>query len=119
MGLHLVGVSLCYSQWFQYWDQNGSGFACPDLFIVRPDSLVLFEAKLTYTPNAESQMRELYAPILEAQFRKPIVSCVVFRNATPEVSRLPGPLVRNLADLLEWGPEADSTDTFYWHLGAR
>lgn len=102
--------SFHYSQWIEFTDAGGSGFACPDIFIVLENKILLFEVKLTQTPNAVAQMRQLYEPLLACIFNYPIIRCEIYRNA---ISSVETPYVKSLQDVVEFGTP---DETLSWHL---
>lgn len=73
--------------WFRYRDSNGPGYCNPDLVIEYPDRLLVLEIKLTWTPVAEPQIRELYRPVLEMALGKPVFGAVICRNLTPDTPK--------------------------------
>ncbi len=85
-GRFLPGASGCEvfsGQWIHFRDKNGTGYAQPDYFITLPNRIQLFECKLGQDPSAWPQMRQLYAPLLEAALGKPvdcILVCYHLRN---------------------------------------
>jgi len=66
----LAALSKCWPQlrsrcWLEFEDANGCGWAQPDAWAVVPGPrLLVFECKLSYVPNAWSQVGLLYAPLL-------------------------------------------------------
>lgn len=81
--------------WIHFVDANGRGYAQPDQFLVLEDKIILFETKLTETDTAKEQTMELYVPLLERIFARPVVACEVFRNF-----RGPTATVKGLDELL-------------------
>ncbi len=75
------------SQWLQFVDANGPGFAQPDFYFVRPDSVLCIECKLTQHPVAWEQLRGLYAPLLEKLYARPVVCVQVCKNLRQEIGR--------------------------------
>lgn len=84
---HEKGVELLVGQWIRFEDVNGRGFAQPDAFTVLPTLVVVFEAKLTQADGAEAQCEQLYRPLLEYIYKRPVVTCQVFRNIRYSSSR--------------------------------
>ncbi len=69
-------------QWFLFFDAFGRGHAQPDAFVVFPTHVLLFEIKLTQTHEAFLQMAQLYSPILEHVYKRPIMTvqiCKILR----------------------------------------
>lgn len=77
-------------EWFAFEDVNGPGLAQPDHFAVLPDKILLFECKLTQTPEAWRQIRGLYGPILSFYFGLPVEGVQVCRR----VVDCPDPIFR-------------------------
>ena len=50
-------------QWIHFEDENGPGFAQPDVLLCRPPRLFLFECKLTFREEAWDQLSLLYSPL--------------------------------------------------------
>lgn len=67
-------------QWLRFFDASGEGFAQPDVFILRPLDVLLFECKLSQKASAWDQMRFLYVPLLEHLFQLPITCVQVCKN---------------------------------------
>lgn len=99
---------LVTGRWIRYADVNGLGWASPDAFKELEDRILLFETKLSQTVRAESQLLELYSPLLFHIFRKPVVSIQVCRNL---YSR-PVKMVHGPEDVLT----AASNVMWTWHL---
>lgn len=88
--------SILYQQWFSVEPSNLSKpqFFCPDLLLVGPRAVVLFEIKLTQTELAAAQLRR-YAPMIEEFFSLPTILCCVFKN----LLQRPPALITNLSAL--------------------
>ena len=69
-----------YNEWIGYTDSTGTNFCQPDIYIELPTYLLLLEIKLTQTESAEIQLRDLYRPILEWIYKKPVVMVQVCKN---------------------------------------
>lgn len=61
--------------WINFCDANGPGWAQPDFFVVRENSVLCFEAKLTQQ-DAWGQL-QLYRSLLFHIFRRPILCILV------------------------------------------
>lgn len=73
----------CYlSQWIEFEDLNGHGYAQPDAYLVLADKLLLFETKLSERDGAYAQLR-LYAELLEHIFELPSVRVQVCKSLRP------------------------------------
>lgn len=69
-----------YNEWLGYTDASGSNFCQPDIYVVLPSYVLLLEVKLTQTEDAEIQLRDLYRPLLEALYSRPVVMVQVCKN---------------------------------------
>lgn len=58
--------------WFEFTDAYGQGCCQPDHFVVFPEQILLVECKLTENRSGWEQIRGLYRPVLEAEFRLPV-----------------------------------------------
>jgi hypothetical protein len=67
--------------WLRFEDDNGLGWAQPDLLV--PEENLLVECKLSFTREAEGQISKLYAPLVERLWgRSPrLVCCCKFARA--------------------------------------
>lgn len=75
----LSGV-LHLGQWFLFSDQNGTGWAQADAYLVMKDKILLMECKLTQNDTAVAQMISLYLPILRYIYDLPVLCLQVCRN---------------------------------------
>lgn len=89
-------------QWFEYEDAFGHGFACIDGFAVGERCVLVWECKLTFTPErAWFQLEKRYAPLLRRHFQLPVATLQVCRNLafghplTPANRRTPRYLFEN------------------------
>lgn len=76
-----------HGKWIEFEDQNGPGWAQPDLFFVLRGEVVCLEAKLKWVAEGHSQGELLYKPLLEHLFRLPCRVVVVCKILTPLVPR--------------------------------
>lgn len=84
------------------------GYAGIDVLLLSKDCLVIVEAKLTQTPNAELQIRELYFPLVKLIYpQRRVQSLCVFKNMRDDVST-----IDNLQQVLDSAVEG----TFHWHF---
>src|SRR4029450_10699432 len=58
------GAPLFHSQWIEFEDLNGPGYAQPDCFLELRSRIICFECKLTETLAGYSQLHSLYGPLL-------------------------------------------------------
>lgn len=97
-------------KWIEFEDQNGRGFAQPDLFFILRGEVVCLEAKLRWVPEGHSQGELLYKPLLEEIFRLPCRVVVVCKVLTPWVPR--ERVFSRLADALRGGQS--SSPVLHW-----
>lgn len=92
-------------QWLTFADQNGKGFAQPDFYVLGEEGILLVECKLSQTDVAFSQMKYLYAPLLEHYYELPVTSVQVCKYLRKE-----GPGIVSGLDLVN----ATSGSTLHW-----
>lgn len=73
-------ADLNYNPWIGFTDSTGTHYCQPDIYIVLPGYVLLLEVKLTQTENAEVQLLDLYAPLLEHIYSRPVVTVQVCKN---------------------------------------
>ncbi len=89
-------------------DQNGIGWAKPDIYLLMEDKILLIECKLTQTETAIPQMLCLYLPLLRMIYNKPILCLQVCKN----LRYVPKKFVESPQELLQNpGPGA-----YLWHF---
>lgn len=66
--LHALYPGIENSRWLQFDDGERTRFCQPDAYNISDACLTIFEIKLSHTPVAELQMRQLYAPVLQHIF---------------------------------------------------
>ena len=76
-----------HGQWLRFKDNNGLGFAQPDIIFASASALHIVECKLTDTSEADSQIKELYLPLLAALWAGPIHQIVVVKYLSPLTQR--------------------------------
>ena len=65
-------------QWVSFLDAHGQAFACIDGYLVGESCVLVWECKLTFTPEmAWHQMEKRYAPILRKLYDLPVVTLQV------------------------------------------
>jgi hypothetical protein len=93
-----------HNPWIRFADKNGTGFACPD--IVLPESGIIFECKLSFTPLAVPQITDLYLPLCEKVFSRKfsrIIICKFWKGERiPELEILAHPKDVREFGLLIW-----------------
>jgi len=77
-------------QWFSFVDANGSGYCQPDLLLVLPEGPLVMECKLTWVPEAHSQLTQLYLPVVSMALGKPARGLVVCKHLTPSAPEAEG-----------------------------
>lgn len=75
-------------QWFAFLDLNGQGHCQTDFIINQADRLVVLECKYTWVPEGQRQIDQLYRPVLEKVFHKPVIGVVVCNRVVPQVDGL-------------------------------
>lgn len=67
--------------WWEYEDLFGHGWCQTDLVGQQADgSLVVFEAKLTWVPEAHQQLELLYRPVVELATHRPVLCVAVAKG---------------------------------------
>lgn len=91
--------SALHNPWYRFEDANGPGWASPDILTKWQGQTVVLECKLTDYAEAETQLRDLYFPLLEHFYRMPVRGIVVVRSlsARPNPSRVVCGLAEALA----------------------
>lgn len=79
-----AGSSWIAGQWFEFADANGKGYAQVDFMSIQSDAVVVLEAKLSWCPEGHTQLEQLYRPLIEMAFRKPMVGLVICKHLIPE-----------------------------------
>lgn len=75
-------VDLKIGQWIEFEDEEGFGYAQPDVFLVLPSRIILFECKLSETLRGHTQLSSLYSPLLEEIYLRPVVKILACKNLT-------------------------------------
>lgn len=88
---------LVSSQWFKFADRNGPGHAQADHLIIRDDMVVIIECKLTQTNLAFPQLTELYLPLTEMIWQRPVFCILACKNLV----RVPRLEIEHPKDLIE------------------
>lgn len=101
-------LNFSYNTWFEFEDMNGFGYCQPDFLIYLPDSsIIILEAKYTYTPAGDEELKQLYSPIVQEYYSPPSIHLAqVFHNFS---APLPSPYTSTLPSLLK-------KEENYWHL---
>ena len=69
-----------FNQSFDFVDANGKGYCQPDVILELPERVVVIEVKLSQTWYGDEQIRQLYLPVVEHFYKKPVVPVQMFRN---------------------------------------
>lgn len=77
--LALQGLSPRSGQWLRFYDAQGSGLAQPDHFLILPRGVVLFECKLSESPEAWPQLA-FYSVLLSRALSLPVLEVQVCKN---------------------------------------
>lgn len=99
---------LYLGQWLQFIDAAGRGMAQPDAYLVGPNSVLVFEIKLTQCKSGLLQIGQLYRPLLRQIYQRPVVGILVCKN-----------LIYSPGQWAVDGPEqllnTTAEDIFTWH----
>ena len=68
------------SQWIHFSDINGYGYAQPDAFIEKDTFVLCIEIKLKENSVGYLQMFQLYRPLLEHIYKKPVYCLQICKN---------------------------------------
>lgn len=71
-----------HGQWIKFEDQNGLGWAQPDILFPHLGELYILEAKYTWVPEAHTQIELLYKPLLECIFSRRAFGIVICKVLT-------------------------------------
>lgn len=66
--------------WFEFEDTTGRHFCQPDILIIGLSSVLVLEAKLTWTSDGEAAIHRLYRPVLQEALGRRVVGAVVCRR---------------------------------------
>lgn len=81
------GPTAKHGQWLVFEDQNGLGWAQPDILFPLRNELFVLEAKYTWVPEAHTQLGQLYLPLLEAVFESSRIYGIVMVKALTPMAR--------------------------------
>lgn len=76
-------------QWFEYFADGKRGYCQTDFLLFSGLEVYILECKLTNVEEALGQLRELYAPVVQAAYRLPVHGIVVVKS----LSRASGALI--------------------------
>lgn len=97
-------------QWFYFEDFYGPGYCQTDFLLFTPSAIFVIEAKLTDTPAAQAQLRELYLPVVTKAYGLPALGIVLVKNLSPETAR--GAICDSLA--MAFAMAAHTIPTLHW-----
>ncbi len=95
------------NQWILFADDNGIGWAQPDIYLLMEKSILLMECKLTQSDVATPQLLSLYLPLLRKIYNLPILCLQVCHN----LRYVPKKIVEGPQELLS----APGPGVFAWH----
>lgn len=98
--------------WFQFADENGSGYCQTDALIENSGHVVIFECKLTDTEKGRSQLSRLYIPVLTKATGKQVFGVVVTRHLTRESK--PEHVRHSLRNAIEYAMDCNVIPTLHW-----
>jgi|TARA_R110000824_G_scaffold230800_1_gene418465 hypothetical protein len=90
-------------QWLGFMDNNGRGWAQPDVYWIMPELILVGEAKLTQTFTAIKQVKDLYRPLLAKLYDKPVIGfqiCKGLRKVDPYLIKHPTALLASNTDMI-------------------
>ena len=103
--------SVVSGRWIKYCDRGRTCYAQPDHYIVGARAVVVFECKLTQCVAGVDQIRQLYRPLLESIYKRPVIGVLVCKWLVKE----PDHLILDPRDALSFVTE----DIFTWHWLGR
>lgn len=71
-------------QWFEFFDENGKGYAQTDHLLFSTSAVYCIECKLGNIPSGRKQFSELYKPILEMVYQRPAYGIVCARYVSED-----------------------------------
>ena len=74
-------------RWWEFVDYAGAGWCQTDLFLERPEYALVLEAKLSWVPEAHTQISQLYEPVIRYALEKPVFGVVVTKRLKPGIPR--------------------------------
>ena len=77
-----------HGQWYEFRDANGIGHCQTDLVQHTQFMVAVFEAKYTWVPEGHLQISQLYRPVLEMVYGRPVVGVVVCKVLMPGMPRV-------------------------------
>lgn len=97
--------------WFAYADRGGPGWCAPDMVLQTPWGVLVIEAKLTDVPEAYTQVRKLYMPVLDEALNQRVLGIVICRGLTPQRY---GQVTESLSEALAVARGGIAIPTLHW-----
>lgn len=69
-----------HGPWFEFQDKRGRGWCQPDVMFEGTHSVLVLEAKYTWTEVGHTQIEQLYVPVLTRAIGKPTFGVQVCKN---------------------------------------
>lgn len=112
---NLVAAAIPQAQhglWFAFWDSRGPGYCSPDLVLDLPEATIVIECKLSWVPEAHSQILQLYLPVLEHARGKPCLGLVVVKHLSQGAPL--GDVCRGLSDGVSFAKQSGRCAILHW-----
>lgn len=107
------GPAFVRHQWFEYQDKRGRRYCQTDGLLQTPLGAAIFEIKYSFTAEAHTQLRMLYAPVVRAAYHPARLALVIVcKNFDPAV-QFPEPITHT--DLQgDWAARLTNIGVFVW-----
>lgn len=102
-------------QWFRFMDRNGPGYCQTDVLLRGASSVLVLECKYTWTPDGNSQIDQLYRPVVEMAWKLPVLGVQVCRLLRPGMEV---PVVHTLVEAVELARQGGLHPCLHWPVGA-
>jgi hypothetical protein len=99
--------------WWEFEDQGGRGYCQTDLLVIGARSVLVLEAKYTYTVDAWRQLLGLYQPVVERALGLPVLPVQVCKVLVPQARNV----TTDLESAVELARSANWA-TLHW-IGAK
>lgn len=94
--------NVLHGSWWAYEDAKGASWCSPDIIIdIKGKPLIVVECKLTLTKSADSQLKDLYVPVLFHHYQREVRPVQVAKNFR---KKWKGTLISTWEDLYEIEP---------------
>lgn len=110
-----LGARFQHGLWWEYRDECGICYCQTDFFGKSSEWAIVLESKLTWTQDAETQLWELYVPVVACALgfkRDRVVPIVVCKYLTKESVR---PIGASLKETVQLGREVSFPFCAVWH----